>query len=144
MAQRKAKTKAAAARGSSKAPERSDLTQIGASLQAHEFFKDLVALGVVSEMMDGYRLAVAVAIAENKEPRRTEVKGRKTMYSTGNLDPDGEMKTVVQECFPKWSQTPYRAIEDLADQGVKILRDICMEGSDFFYAPLLEKYLVVS
>ena len=50
---------------------------------------------------------------------------------------DSAIKTVVRELFPDVRATPYRAIEDLGEQGAKLLRDK-MIGDDLDLESLIE------
>jgi hypothetical protein len=60
------------------------------------------------------------------------------MLSVSGLDPDGAIKAAVREIYPEAESWPYRAAEDLAEQGVEILRS-CMEGEDLSFAQVMTR-----
>src|SRR4051794_16083362 len=106
---------------------RKDLTQLGASAATRETLETLKRRGHVSDMLDGYRLAISVAIAFGRKPVEESDDERTTMYAAGNLDPDHEIRRVIREVYPEWQETPMRAAEDLAEQGVSILAENMVE-----------------
>src|SRR3954465_14272798 len=103
--------------------QRGDLVQIGASAASREALDRLKENGHISDLMDGYRLAIAVAIGFGREPRLGIRGDRKTMFAVGNLDPDAAIRQAIGEIYPAVRSTPSRAAEDLAEQGLEILGD---------------------
>lgn len=115
-----------------------DLVQIGASPKSREVLEALKDHGHISDLMDGYRLAIALAIGFDRTPR-SEVRGeRKTMFAVGNLDPDGAIRQAIGEIYPATATTPSRAGEDLAEQGLEIISK-SFEGEDISLAELLDR-----
>jgi hypothetical protein len=119
------------------AEDLSDLVQVGASEDTAETLSNLVELGHISELSDGYRLGIAVALSFGRT-LRTGRSGRRTMLSTSSLDPDGSIKAAVREIYPEARDWPYRAAEDLAEQGVAIIKSF-MEGEDLSFADLMAR-----
>jgi hypothetical protein len=118
--------------------ETSDIAQVGASDDTSATLKNLADLGHIGELSDGYRLGIAVAISFGRTPRASSRGGRKTMLSASGLDPDGAIKAAIREIYPDASGWPYRAAEDLAEQGVEILKTY-LEGEDLSFADLMTR-----
>jgi hypothetical protein len=118
--------------------DRSDLVQIGASARSREVLDQLQEHGHISDLMDGYRLAIAVAIGFGRTPRVGVRGDRKTMFAVGNLDPDSAIREAIVEIYPAARATPSRAAEDLAEQGLEIISE-SFEGEDISLAELLAR-----
>src|SRR4051794_12244858 len=116
----------------------SDISQVGASEATSSILKELVDLGHINELSDGYRLGIAVALSFGRTPRSGSRAGRKTMLSASGLDPDGAIKAAVREIYREAAKWPYRAAEDLAEQGVDILKKE-MEGNEISFAELMKR-----
>lgn len=116
-----------------------DLVQVGASSTSRETLIRLKDGGHIADFQDGYRLAISIAIGFGREPRLTspEVE-RKTMFAVGNLDPDSSLREAIREIYPAARAIPARAAEDLAEQGLQIIKDR-MQGEDILFTELLEK-----
>src|SRR4051812_45719291 len=99
----------------SEAPKISDLVQVGAGPATRAVLEDLRDHGHISDLMDGYRLAIATAIAFARKPRPAERGERRTMFAAGNLDPDMSIRSAIAEIYPEARAWPYRAAEDLAE-----------------------------
>lgn len=119
-------------------PERGDLVQIGASGRSREVLDRLKDHGHINDLMDGYRLAIAVAIGFGREPRRGVRGDRKTMFAVGNLDPDSAIRQAISEIYPAARATPSRAAEDLAEQGLEIILE-SFEGEEILLAEILDR-----
>lgn len=120
------------------AATQSDLTQVGASEQTAATLSELLDLGHIGELSDGYRLGIVVALAFGRPPTIDSRKGRKTTLSVSSLDPDGAIKAAVREIYPDVGAVPYRAAEDLAEQGVEILKQ-SMEGDSISFTDLMKR-----
>lgn len=95
-----------------------ELTTIGLSEAGDEKLDDLKERGVFAEKMDGYRFAVALAIAHGAVP--AEIGKRKPFVNIGSLDPDQTLRRSVEALLADQlvDTTPYRLIERLAEWGV--------------------------
>lgn len=94
----------------------SDLTNLGLSSDAHRVLKELKASGTFEEMVDAYRLGVAIAIALRADP--PAVSDRANVFGAATVDQTGKLRTAVQALFPDSELTPYRLVERLANWGV--------------------------
>jgi hypothetical protein len=94
--------------------------------------------GHIVDLMDGYRLAISVAIGFGREPRQAARGDRRTMFAVGNLDPDSAIRQAVSEIYPASRGAPGRAAEDLAEQGLEIIRE-SFEGEDISLAEILKR-----
>ena|SRR5690348_3406092 len=94
-----------------------DKTEVGLSDEAWKVLSDLKEHKVFEEMLDGYRMGVAHAIATGEiVPAVTK---RRNMFHVGSLDPDHALRDVVIELYPEAADAPYSTIERLAEAGVK-------------------------
>lgn len=92
-----------------------DVTTVGLSESAHATLQSMKDVRLIAEMRDGYRLAIAVALAKGlvaDAPTKT-----KTFLNVGSLDQDGSLRNVLQELFPDESR-PYALAERLAEAGM--------------------------
>jgi hypothetical protein len=106
--------------------ERRDILQVRASAALRKFVKEMKDAGHVGEQVDAYRLCIAVAIAVGRlpDPERQR-KGRDTMFAANTLDTDeSALRIAISEMYPDVAGTPYRAAEDLAEQGAEILKNL--------------------
>jgi hypothetical protein len=102
--------------------ERDDLAQIGATAGTRRVLERLRDDGHVAELVDAYRLCVAVACAWNVVPDLNREGKRTTMFAAGTVDTSTvEIRMAIAELYPNFRTTPYRAIEDLAGEGAKIV-----------------------
>src|SRR5262245_3866440 len=99
---------------------------------------ELLDLGHIGELSDGYRLGFVTALAFGRTPSTDTRQGRKTMFAVSGLDPDGAMKAAIREIYPDAGEVPYRAAEDLAEQGVAILKE-SMEGDALSFSDLMKR-----
>jgi hypothetical protein len=115
-----------------------ELTTIGLSDAGDAKLDELKELGFFAEKMDGYRFAVALAIAQGVVPQ--EISKRKPFLNIGSLDPDQVFKRSVEALFEDdlRETTPYRLIERLADWGVNELYAQAKTG-DIDFVALLEQ-----
>lgn len=115
-----------------------ELTTIGLSEAGDAKLDELKELGIFAEKMDGYRFAVALAIAQGVTPQ--EIGKRKPFLNIGSLDPDQTLRRSVESLFEDdlKETTPYRLIERLADWGVNELHAQAKVGEIDFVA-LLEQ-----
>lgn len=115
-----------------------ELTTIGLSETGDAKLDELKELGIFAEKMDGYRFAVALAIAQGVIPQ--EIGKRKPFLNIGSLDPDQTLRRSVESLFEDdlKETTPYRLIERLADWGVNELHAQAKAGEINFVA-LLEQ-----
>ena len=118
--------------------EKDDLRQVGVSATSQAQLDEMQRQKLIGDQMDGYRLAVATAIAFGRSPRASPGSSRTTKYAAGNLDPDQELKTVIAEIYPDSKRTPYRALEDLAEQGLEILK-AQTEGDAIWFGELVAR-----
>lgn len=135
MAERKGKRADASGKT---AAEKADLVQIGANTTTRATLDKLREHDHIADLMDGYRLGIAVAIAFGKEPDPRPVSERVTMFATGNLDPDMALKSAIAEIYPGVRTIPYRAAEDLAEKGCAILEEF-FDGDDISYDSLMDR-----
>ena len=113
-------------------------TTIGLSDSTHEKLKLLQERGHFHELLDGYRFAIGLALAQGIEP--PEVKNRKTIFNVGTFDPDQAIKISIEALMGQHlNNVPvYKMAERLAEWGVTELASQADRGSIDF-AKLLEQ-----
>lgn len=95
-----------------------DLINVGLSEAGNDKLDELKDLNIFGDKIDGYRFAVALAIAQGVIP--TEITKRTTFLNVGSLDPDQTLRRTIEALMPELLQetTVYRLVERLADWGV--------------------------
>ena len=109
-----------------------DPTTIGLSESAHTKLKLLKENGLIREMVDGYRLAIAVALAHGRIA--PSIEGRTTIFNVGTVFQDASLLNAIVALRESSSESPYRTAERLAEWGVDELSERSARGS----LPLLE------
>lgn len=96
--------------------ETEDTVTVGLTDETHKMLKQLSDDGVFSEMRDGYRLGIALAIS-NSIIAPEDLKVR-TFLNAGSLDRDNSIRDVIIELYPEANSRPYAYAERLAEAGV--------------------------
>lgn len=98
-----------------------EIVTIGVSEAGNGKLNDLIENGIFAEKMDGFRFAVALALAQGVVP--DEITKRNPFLNIGSLDPDQTLRRAVEALMPEQlvDTTPYRLIERLAEWGVNDL-----------------------
>jgi len=119
---------------------RGDLQQVGASRATRTVLTELKDTGQIADLVDGYRLCIAAAYAYGCTPNLTRPEAtRTTMFAANTLDtPDLALRTAIAETYPDARLMPYRAAEDLAEQGAEIVRNL-MDGEKLRFSDLIQK-----
>lgn len=113
-------------------------TTIGLSEGAHEKLKRLQEEQHFRELLDGYRFAIGLALAQGVEP--PEVQKRTTIFNVGTVDPDQSLKRSIEALMGDRVQDAsiYKMAERLAEWGVNELASQAESGSIDF-AGLLDQ-----
>jgi hypothetical protein len=93
--------------------------------------------GYFSEMADGYRFAIALAIAHGAIAP-PPVGGRQTIFNLGTLDQDGTITAAVRALRERSDEPVHRTLERLAEWGVEELYRRVEEGHLSFAEILAE------
>jgi|CXWL01.1.fsa_nt_gi Arc/MetJ-type ribon-helix-helix transcriptional regulator len=91
-------------------------TTIGLSGSSHEKLRKLVEDGYFGEMLDGYRFAIALALAHGQIV--SKMQSRSTIFNVGSLDPDKSLAFSIQTLLEPLESDVYRTAERLAEWGV--------------------------
>ena len=104
-------------------------TTIGLSEEAHEKLKRLQEEQYFRELLDGYRFAIGLALAQGIEP--PEVQKRTTIFNVGTVDPDQSIKQAIEALMGnRLHGIPvYKMAERLAEWGVHELAIQSKTGS---------------
>jgi hypothetical protein len=124
--------------GERPAGQQKDLMQVGTSTRSRDTLNEMKAGGHISDALDGYRMAIALAVAMDREPHLDRGTERKTSYAVGGLDPDNSLMKTIAEIYPQVRATPARAAEDLAEQGLEMIRD-ALEGTELSFTKMLRR-----
>ena len=102
--------------------------QIGIGEVAHAKLKKLYEDGHFAQMMDAYRFAIALALAQGVTP--SEITGsRQNVYSVATIDPDQSLYTAIKTLINTGDISVYRWAERLADWGVMEMSRRADEGT---------------
>ena len=98
-----------------------EIVTIGLSEAGNDKLDELKENGVFAEKMDGFRFAVALALAQGVIP--DDIFKRTPFLNIGSLDPDHTLRHAVEALMPGALETttPYRLVERLAEWGVNEL-----------------------
>ncbi len=104
-------------------------TTIGLSEGVHEKLKWLQEEEHFRELLDGYRFAIGLALAQGVEP--PEVQKRTTIFNVGTVDPDQSLKRSIEALMGDRIQDTsiYKMAERLAEWGVNELASQAKDGS---------------
>ncbi|MBO0906541.1 hypothetical protein [Jiella sonneratiae] len=96
-------------------------TTIGLSESAHGKLKRLQEDGYFRELLDGYRFAIGLALAQGVEP--PDVQKRTTIFNVGTVDPDQSLKRSIEALMGSQVRDAsiYKMAERLAEWGVNEL-----------------------
>jgi hypothetical protein len=97
--------------------QQADKLQPGLTSVAREQLDEIFEAGGFDDKQDAYRLAVAVALAEDLEPADAAA-SRTTYVNIGGLDPDGSLRSAVLAIRDDHDGRPVAFIERLAETGV--------------------------
>lgn len=113
-------------------------TTIGLSEDAHEKLKWLQEEQHFRELLDGYRFAIGLALAQGVEP--PDVQRRTTIFNVGTVDPDQSLKQSIEALMGDRIQdkSTYKMAERLAEWGVNELVSQA-EAGGIDFAGLLEQ-----
>jgi len=78
----------------------------------------MVEAGHFASELDAAKFAMAYAISREMPAGSTD--GAATKWNVGSVDPDGSLRSLVEALFPA-APEPYRLIEHLMNEGLKIL-----------------------
>ena len=104
-------------------------TTIGLSESAHEKLKWLQEKEHFRELLDGYRFAIGLALAQGAEP--PDVQKRTTIFNIGTVDPDQSLKRSIEALMGDRISgvAVYKIAERLAEWGVNELEAQAQSGS---------------
>jgi len=104
-------------------------TTIGLSENAHEKLKWLQEEKHFRDLLDGYRFAIGLALAQGIDP--PEIQKRTTIFNIGTVDPDQSLKISIKALMGDRIQgTPvYKIAERLAEWGVNELASQAEAGN---------------
>jgi len=103
-------------------------TTIGLSEGAHEKLKWLQEEQHFRELLDGYRFAIGLALAQGVEP--PEVQKRTTIFNVGTVDPDQSLRRSIEALMGDRVRDTsiYKMAERLAEWGVNELASQAKAG----------------
>ena len=119
----------------------SEPTTIGLSEGAHEKLKTLQEEKHFRELLDGYRFAIGLALAQGIDP--PEVQKRTTIFNVGTVDPDQSLKRAIQAVMGARVEgaSVYKMAERLAEWGVTELASQAQTG-EIDFVGLLDQVAV--
>ena len=105
-------------------------TTIGLSESAHKKLKWLQEEQYFRELLDGYRFAVGLALAQGIEPPEKFKKGT-TIFNVGTVDPDQSLRRSIEALMGNRVRdtSVYKMAERLAEWGVNELASQAEAGN---------------
>ena len=110
-------------------------TTIGLSLDAHAKLTVLKDDGLFPNMLDAYKLAIALALASDIQPK-TITGERTTMFNIGSLDPEKTLYNALRSLLGEVDGSVYKIAEQLAEWGINEIHSR-HENGDFSWETLL-------
>ena len=95
-----------------------DTANIGLSEEKHAMLREMTDNGIFSDIKDGYRLAVSIALNKKMKVAENSLQNRKNMYDVGGVDENSILKNSIGAMHPGQVGQEYKYIEKLADAGV--------------------------
>lgn len=92
-------------------------TSVGLSEKAHTLLSSMKEDGYISELTDGYKLAIGLALANGITPGEVPAPKR-TILAVSGLDPEQEIATAIRSLVDLEDGSVYRYAERLAEWGV--------------------------
>ena len=118
-----------------------DSVTIGLTQKSHSSLQLLKDEGVFSEMMDGYRFAIALSVQRRLlAPKDISTE---TIFNVGSLDRDGLIRDLVVSVFPEAKERPYTFVERLAEAGIEELMKL-YDSRQLRFSDLFETHEAVS
>ena len=101
--------------------EQRDTDRLHLSERNQMFLKQLQSEGLIDTMIDGYRLAFAVAVYKSLDHEQHQFESKQTQGLNQQIDPDQVLKETVKTLYPSSAGKEYTVVEKLADLGVELL-----------------------
>lgn len=100
----------------------SERTQVRLSNKAHTILSQMKEDGYISEMTDGYRLAIGLSLSMGAKPDELPSENR-NFIAVSTLDPTGELAATIRLLVNLEGQSVYGYAERLADWGIKEMHE---------------------
>lgn len=115
-------------------------TTLGLSQTAHNKLKWLKEEQYFRELLDGYRFAIALALAQGIDPPDIKEK-RTTIFNIGTADPDQSLKQCIQVIMGDRIQgiPIYKMAERLAEWGINELESQARSSGGIDFVTLLDQ-----
>ena len=93
------------------------------NMYSHHSF---MSLEIFKDMIDSAKFAMSLAINAGAELTHTEKAN--TIWNVGSFDSDNQLRQIIPILYPN-CETPYRAIESLIDNGLRIIKSKISAGN---------------
>lgn len=95
----------------------SEPTMIGLSEKTHALLVQMKEDQFLTEMADGYRMGIALALAKKVTPPELPVP-RKTVFSVATIDPDKDLANAIRALSNLEGGAVYKMAERMAEWGI--------------------------
>ncbi len=92
-----------------------DKKTIGLTGENRSIIERIMDKGFFRDQKDAAMFAMAYAVREGIPPGTSD--GTNTIWNVGSLDPDGEIRVLINNLFPD-TPTPYRLLEFFVNTGL--------------------------
>ena len=98
-----------------------NITQIAFEESWDQQLKNWKDLGYFKTEQAAVKLAISIAIYHKLDFENIRLENKKNKYGVGSFDSDLKLKNTVKALYPNYEGQEYKAIELLADAGLKSL-----------------------
>jgi len=102
--------------------QETDLKQIGLTAEGQNDLDAVMRTGWFDTKQDAYRLAIAVALANDVIATPEQIRDAETRFNfVGGVDSDGRLRSLIGAFRPQDAHIPARVSERLAHAGLAVL-----------------------
>ena len=90
-----------------------DITNVGISERQHVHLKKMADFGIFTDMQQGYRLAIAIALKKKLDVSDRTLEARKNTYDAAGVDDGSIIRNTIRLIYPEHKEQEYRLMEKL-------------------------------
>lgn len=112
-----------------------DKKTIGLSTNNEQILQQIMDKGYFSQEMEAAKFALSYAIKNNTSQSSSETFN--TKWNVGSFDTDNKLRNLISVLEPE-NNEPYRRIEALANNGIRLIGEHIEKNNDLFLDELLK------
>lgn len=107
----------------------SDRVTVGLTPEGEQKLATVMESRFFTEELTAYRVAIAVALAEDEVETSGELKNVRTKFNVGSLEQEGRLREMIELLKPQGAEAGVMTLaERLADAGLEILAQQVEQG----------------